>query len=157
MTQNAKPAIALLVYDKMKTHHRCKTKYCRRRTADGDHRCCQRCRLRAWRNRNPIRAIWLNHVRHAKDRGIAVEWTFDQFKVWCVEWKFLYRKQHKDGTIHRKKCWLGYSMSNCVVLSHAENSKLGWSVERWLKEKIDKWEKSKEARRRATMLAARCE
>jgi hypothetical protein len=102
-----------------------------------------------------MRAIFISHVRHAKDRGITVTWTFNEFKVWCVKWNYVHEHTVNEMTIHRKNCLLGYCYDNCVPMSHAENSKLGWSVERWMKAKIDKWEQKKEARRRATMLAVR--
>lgn len=89
------------------------------------------------RARNPIKALWHRHRWNAKQRGIEVIWTYSQFYDFCERTGYL--EAVKVGmTIERKNCLIGYRLSNCILLTHAANSEKGWSVDRWLKDKIAK-------------------
>lgn len=91
---------------------------------------CQACRVREWRNASPLRAAWHIHLWNAKQRGIPVVWSFWEFCEFCEVNDYVTAKK-AGQTIHRLDHHEGYSADNCTMLSHEENSRLGYTVERW--------------------------
>lgn len=90
--------------------------------------------MREWRERHPMVDAWNNHRFNAKKRGIAVEWNYDEFKLFCEITG--YHILRKNGlTIDRENCLLGYNLKNCQVLSHYDNSVKGSRIEKWIKQK----------------------
>ena len=56
--------------------------------------------MRRFRETHPITAAWWDHFHNSKKRGIAVLWSFEEFKKWCEETG--YHLLRKDGwQIHR--------------------------------------------------------
>lgn len=73
-----------------------------------------------WRQRHPVLALWHNHKHNAKNRGIKVEWSFDDFARFCEETG--YHILVRDGwTIDRIRSREGYSYENCQLLTLTEN------------------------------------
>lgn len=88
-------------------------------------------RMRKWRAKHPVQAAWHAHLWNAKQRGIAVEWTFAEFEQFCRETN--YHVTRREGmTIERKRATLGYSLDNCAVLPHQINSEKGSRIDRWM-------------------------
>lgn len=81
-------------------------------------------RMRRWRERHPLLAAWHAHRWNAKQRGIPVIWTMEEFAAFCEETG--YHLIRCDGwTIDRIDARLGYFIGNCQLLTLSENSAKG--------------------------------
>ena len=81
--------------------------------------------MRRWRENHPILATWHIHIANAKQRGIPVEWTKEEFYHFCecTGYHFL----RKDGwTIDRIDATRGYSLVNCDLLKNEDNARKGY-------------------------------
>lgn len=109
---------------------KCKGKFCRRNAHPRKGGLCSRCHQRKWRAEHPIADAWQVHKWNAKQRGIPVEWTRDEFAEFCE--RTGYDQLRKDGmTIQRDDCLRGYSLANCPgLLPHGENSQIGATFDR---------------------------
>lgn len=108
-----------------KPFHLCPTKFCRHRR--GNKRpTCSKCSMRAWRERNPVKALlaWLRW--RAKVKDVPFDLTLPWFE------SFL-RREGYDRTQHhvdRIRTWEGYTKGNIQLLEGAENIAKG-NRERW--------------------------
>jgi hypothetical protein len=113
------------------------------RYAKNGMRRCKKCQQRIWAERHPIAYAWAIHRQNARQRGVTVEWTRDEFIAFCEITGYHLKKS--DGyVIHRMNHNHGYSIDNCIIIPKQLNSELGNWEKKWknnLAEKIKSHQK----------------
>lgn len=79
-------------------------------------------------------AAWAAHVANAKTRGVAVEWTREDFFRFC-EMTDYHILRSQGWTIERQDANKGYSIENCELATKKYNDAKGAFVDRWIKQK----------------------
>jgi len=89
---------------------------------------CQRCILRRWRRRNPIRNAYHNLKSSAHKRKIPFLLTWDEFKQWCADTGYVESKgrTHQSSTVGRLDANKGYSLNNMKLEKWIENTSKGY-------------------------------
>jgi hypothetical protein len=102
---------------------KCETKYCRNE-ADKYRKLCPKCRMRKFRDKNPIGYCYYNLRKRAKKRGKEFTITKAEFKIFCEETNYLELKGRfkNDMSIDRIIDSKGYSYDNIRILSVGKNS-----------------------------------
>lgn len=91
-----------------------------------------------WRERHPISACWHDHKHNAQKRNIRVEWSFDEFREWCLMTG--YHLLRKDGfQIHRRNDSGPYRADRCFCIPAKENRRL-----QAVEQKKAKWRRFRE-------------
>jgi hypothetical protein len=87
-------------------------------------RYCHRCRMRRWREKQPMRAAFRNLRDHAIARGIEFALTFEEFRVFAEHSDYLNRTGNESGclTVDRKDNLRGYVVDNIQPMTRSENS-----------------------------------
>lgn len=100
---------------------KCVTKYCRGKTK---YRLCQNCRNKKYRENNPVLYCYHALKNNAKRRGKFFGLTFEEFKEFCVETKYMDKKgkTRNKYTIDRICNDLGYIRANIQIMKQHENS-----------------------------------
>jgi len=82
----------------------------------------------SWRQRNPIRASYLNLKNNAKRRGKEFTLTFAEFQQFAVKNQIVYGKKRTADTwsIDRVNPELGYSVDNIQRLTLSQNTAKRW-------------------------------
>lgn len=108
----------------MSNNNKCITKFCRNKTKRGNTHCSS-CRVRIWRNNNPIEASYLNLKHNAKRRKKEFTISLDYFKQFCYETDYIAGKGRTRGsyTVDRKDETLGYIPGNIQKLEVGANVK----------------------------------
>jgi len=106
----------------------CKTKNCRR--VSHGRQFCSTCRKRKSRERDPIRAAYVNKKSDAKRRGIEFTITLDYFRKFCYRYKFIKNmgRSANSYSIDRIDNNKGYIPGNIQVLTVAQNASKGTRV-----------------------------
>lgn len=102
----------------MKPTHLCPTPYCRhKRPAPGHGRLCSKCRMRAWRAANKVKAT----LAHLRQRSTKKNVPYDLDLPWLTDFLTSNGYDSKLHHIDRIKTWLGYTKGNLQVLPCDEN------------------------------------
>jgi hypothetical protein len=80
--------------------------------------------MRRWRERHPLLAVWHNHLGRARQRGIAVLWSLDEFADFCFATGYLILRR-SGWEIDRRDAREGYSLENCRLLPKPLNARKG--------------------------------
>jgi hypothetical protein len=105
----------------------------------GKRRAIWKAASRRWRERNPIRYLFINHCANARRRGKVVEWDFAEFHVWCL-WTGHHILAADGNEIHRFGDTGPYAGWNCISVPGTFNKKMeaGFAWRRkWLAEKLN--------------------
>jgi len=86
---------------------------------------CRKHYLIWWRQTHPIEYAYQTSKHNAKRRGKAFELTLEQFKKFCVKYKYLQKKGiYKDSySIDRIDETRGYTEDNIQIMKVGENKK----------------------------------
>lgn len=119
---------------KNKPDHLCQVKLCRNKKPKVGKK-CSKCKMRAWREKNPIKAKFTHLRQSALRRKIEFTLTIEEFEAFCLETGYHNGAGRCSGDLHidRRKSWLGYSIDNIHVLECSENSFKGAYIEKKLK------------------------
>lgn len=103
---------------------KCATKRCAKKTAKGAKH-CSACRMRKYREQNPVKAAYDHLKYNAARRGHEFMLTIEQFKAFCVETNYIMGKGRtkESYSIDRIDNDKGYTIDNIRVLTVSENSK----------------------------------
>lgn len=101
---------------------KCSTKHCRNRARTGRRR-CNKCRMRIWRERHPVRAAWHKIKWSAKLRGIEFGLTFEEFSLFDDLTGYVAQMGNgaQSMTIDRIDETRGYFLDNLQILANADN------------------------------------
>jgi hypothetical protein len=99
----------------MKSKSKCQTKYCRNYKAVGKN-FCPKCRIRKWRLRYPLHALYFNIKHRAKFRHRHFDLTLCDFIDFCIANRW-------TGFCHidRISAAKGYTLDNIQILSSSCN------------------------------------
>jgi hypothetical protein len=106
---------------------KCSVRFCRKKPLAG-RKTCQRCRLRAWRAANPLKAAYYTHRSHANERGIETHLTIEQFTELIEGTAYL--TEPGNFQIDRINHKLPYQSGNVRIIPALENKRKG-GLERW--------------------------
>jgi hypothetical protein len=95
----------------------CPTKYCRNKRSKYN-RECAKCRMRKWRQNNPISYAYRNIVDRAHKKNIECSLTILEFEIFCHDTGYL---TTKGVHIDRIEATEGYHYWNIQALSSGEN------------------------------------
>ena len=104
----------------------CPTPYCRNTPAKG-RKHCQKCRVAAWRTKNPMLAAYHATKSSAKSRGIYFGITLADFAEFATRHKLLSKRGRQKDAWHidRIDNSKGYVAGNLQPLTSSENSRKG--------------------------------
>lgn len=103
--------------------NKCDTKYCRGRKKTG-RRICSKCVMRAWRSKNPVKAMFAALKHNAKRRGKQFDLTIEQWTEFVTQHNML-DNRGKNGwslSVDRIDQERGYAVDNIRPLTLSENS-----------------------------------
>ncbi len=105
---------------------RCSTLYCLG-TPNKYRTKCTKCRTREWREKNPVRAAYINWRNNARRRGKHFAVTFEYFVQWCNETNYIALKgvDANSMTIDCTDDYVGYIDGGFTMKTKAQNSKEG--------------------------------
>jgi hypothetical protein len=108
-----------------KSFVKCATRFCRNKTYGRKY--CSTCRSKKSRTEHPELYCFVNLRNNAKRRGIEFKITFDQFKQFAYETKYLAGKgrQRDSLTIDRIDNSIGYVPGNLQAMTKSDNSRKG--------------------------------
>jgi hypothetical protein len=101
---------------------KCNTKYCRNKSFKKH---CQKCYSKFWREKNPVLYCYLTVKNNAKRRKKFFSLTFEEFKEFCIETKYMDKKGRTRNkyTIDRIVNELGYIRANIRCIKQIDNSR----------------------------------
>lgn len=84
---------------------------------------CNTCKSKRYREKNPLRYAYNTLRSNSKRRGISFSLTFEEFKEFATETKYILGKgKSRDSlTIDRIDDSKGYEIENIQVLTNSEN------------------------------------
>lgn len=90
-----------------------------------------------WRERNPVRAAYLNLKSNAKRRGKQFELTFEEFEEFAVSTSYIAKKGRRKHSMHIDRIDenIGYTRSNIQPLQNGQN------VRKYLRYRYDEYER----------------
>jgi hypothetical protein len=96
---------------------------------------CGLCHKHYWRlqkERHPLSVRYNNFKSKAKQRGIAVEITLEEFKEFCHRTGYCIVKgrRGKNATIERPDPLRGYTVDNMELLTFSDNSRKGATLDK---------------------------
>lgn len=106
---------------------KCRNKRCRGSVTPAHHSpTCSKCKSRAWREKNPVKAKFSDLKNRAKQRGHTFLLTIEQFSEFVARTDYM-EKRGKSATslsIDRIRPHIGYQADNIRVLTLSTNSRL---------------------------------
>jgi hypothetical protein len=97
-------------------------KRCRKQAAPKS-KVCHSCRMKAYKEKYPVRYAYQVLKNNAKRRGKSFTLTFEEFQKFCYETEVLHARGRTSSSFHidRIDDTKGYTMDNIQVLTNAAN------------------------------------
>ncbi|PTY03310.1 hypothetical protein DB346_05370 [Verrucomicrobia bacterium LW23] len=116
----------------MKSSSLCVTAFCRNKRGKKKGKLCNKCALRIWRAKYPLKAAYLTLKTSAVKRRIAFLLTLKEFGQAIYGTEYLERKGWDSNALHidRIDNSLGYQVGNIRVVTAHENCRKGRLFER---------------------------
>lgn len=110
---------------------KCTTKRCTNRARAGG-KTCDKCRMRKYRENNPVRSAYQTLKDHAAARNVEFSISFEYFTRFVKKYKYIQNKGlSKDSyTVERIDPRIGYVEGNLKVLTRSENSRKGAAIDK---------------------------
>jgi hypothetical protein len=89
---------------------------------------CAKHHIRAWRDNHPIARAFHNLKTHARERGISITLTIQEFKAFAEKTDYMKTKGKTSisMSVDRKENGLGYHAWNIQAITIRENSRKQW-------------------------------